>query len=193
MERLHKQESTRRLLIPLLALLALGAGYGFGRQHQNWHSAITNPPSEDRDSFCRMEWIIDDFHGAFRSNYFDWMRQAVAEKSAWLEYQRRYEAWLQANRIARSAEAWEGFQKEHGPAPPYEPKKWAAWLDRQLEKLESGDPAPILIRDLLRLRHEMGDLDEVDRLLTRAQRRHPEHFFAPDPRTAASSDGRRGL
>jgi hypothetical protein len=180
-------ENKRRRLAALLALLMIAIGYALGRVHSDWQSVLANPRAEDRESFCQLDWMIGDFHAGYLATYFDLMGEFIAEKAEWRRYHDRYEAWIKMHHLQNTPEAWEQFQEEHQPLPSYDPAALAALLTRQLEKLESGSPAPVLIRNLLFLRQELGQVEEHQRLLSWAWRRYPDYSWTQEITSATPS------
>lgn len=178
MKNLKNRLRLNHLAYPLLILMALGVGYAFGQHQDQWSAALLNKPVEDRESFCQMEWIIGDFQSAFVSAYCDSMQQATADRSAWRNCRSQYAKWLETRGLSDTPQSRESFRQQSPTAPNYDPAALAQSLTRWLEKLESNNPAPMVIRDLLRVHQELGQQADYRQLLSWAQQRFPEHSFA---------------
>jgi hypothetical protein len=164
----HSRNQPHPHLPILLALLACAGGYSIGRHQMEWQSTLSSPPAEDRDSFCQVEWMIADFQNRFVSAHCDSMMEAFAARS-------RNTAHGSDAQPAASA-------KNQYPASSHNQAALAETIARQLEKLEQGNPAPLLLRDLLRLNKQLGREEEYQRLLSKARRNYPDNLFEPGHR-----------
>jgi hypothetical protein len=175
-----------------LAVLLIGAGY-MGRARLEVGNVQMTSQAEERDSFCQLDWIIEDFQTEFLGAYSDLVRQFITEKSDWNDFKGEYHAWMKAGDRPDTPGAWDTFQREHQPAPDYDPFTWVTRFQETLAKLERSSPSPFLMVHLLRLHEHLGQREEYERLLAVFERHYPEHPIVAAARARESSNGESAL
>jgi hypothetical protein len=129
------------ILALLLPLAAYGGTALIAERFAN------KPASEDRGSFCELDWIIEDFENAFISAYFDLMMAVTAERAKHGSHMKLYADWLRSTGASASAESQKAFEQECGPMPMFDPGSVSKHLEETLAKLQTSQLHELLVRD----------------------------------------------